>query len=94
MLTVLCFSVLIAFSSTQEIDQQITDLKAKLQQDELKEINKEAKSQSDFIANWPAYAQDVEENKKNEELVQHLKKEIDELEQRKLELLRKKSSTQ
>lgn len=80
------------FKQSPEIEQQISAIKSELQSEQLKDYNQQVESQRDFIENWQAYGRDVQENRKTEERVMALKKQLQELEIQKQKLVDQKYS--
>lgn len=68
------------------IDQEITGLKARLYKSQLDEFNKEIEGQEHMIANWKKYEEDVQEIKQLEDNEEQLQKQIEALEQKKMQL--------
>ncbi len=73
------------------MEKEEMELKKRLREQHLKEINKQVDSQGKFIADWPKYSQDVEQIKVLEEKTHELEDQLRKLEERKTELLNKQN---
>lgn len=75
-------------SKSSEIDKEIQVLNQRLDQIQVKEMKEEVESQGLMIADWDAYAKEVELIRKQEEEEKYIQMKIKELEERKAELLK------
>lgn len=70
-------------SELQMIDREIESLKSRLQKNETAEMKREVEGQGLMIADWEAYAKDVEQIRKLEEQDEQIRQQIKKLEERK-----------
>lgn len=73
------------------IEKEEMELKKRLREEHLKEMNEQVDSQGKMIADWPKYSKDVEQIKQLDDKTRELEKQLEELENRKAELLKKQS---
>ncbi len=73
------------------IDQQIQEIKARLQGSHLEEMKEEVEGQGYMIADWEKYSQEIQEIRKQIKEDDQLKKQMDSLTQRRRELMKQQS---
>lgn len=73
----------------ESIDLQIQNLQKKLHSDELQEMKKEMEGQGLMIADWDAYAEEIQWIRKENEEEKKIREEIEALKKRKSLLLQK-----
>lgn len=73
------------------IENDEKELKQRIREQHLKEMNEQVDSQGKMIADWPKYSQEVEQIKQLEDETRELEQQLRVLEQRKAELLKKQS---
>ncbi len=71
----------------QVIEKQILELKKRIEQNYLIELQEEVKGQELMIADWQAYAAEVQQVKIKEDEIKDLQKQIKELEARHAQLI-------
>ncbi len=99
---ILCIFSLLPFNgqatSTQSelkmVEEEMHVLKKHLHQNQLKEMNEEVEGQGLMIADWDAYARQLEFIRKQEEEDRKIQMQIQYLEQRKAELLKQQTQSQ
>lgn len=80
-------TVLPSHSELKIIEEELQALKKRLHQNQLKEMKEEVKGQELMIADWDAYAQELQLIRKQEEEDRYIQMQIQNLEQRKSLLL-------
>jgi DNA repair exonuclease SbcCD ATPase subunit len=80
-------------SELMQIERQIQMLKKHLQQGRLEEIKEEVEGQRDMIADWGAYAHELEKVRQHQEEEHRIEKQIKKLEERKTQLLKQQQQT-
>jgi hypothetical protein len=78
-------------SEVQTIDQEIQSLKSRLHKNQAAEMKKEVEGQGLMIADWNAYAKDIEQIRKLEDQDELIRKQINKLEERKAYLIQQQS---
>ncbi|WP_068466758.1 hypothetical protein [Candidatus Protochlamydia phocaeensis] len=75
------------------IEEQIASLKKRLHDAHLQEMQEEVEGQGLMIADWEAYSREIQKIKQKEEEIEHLQKQLEELQQRKNYLLKQSSQS-
>jgi hypothetical protein len=75
-------------SELKMVEEEIRALKKRLHQDQLREMKEEVGGQGLMIADWDAYAQELQLVRKQEEEDNHIQMQIQNLELRKAQLLK------
>lgn len=85
----------VANSSLQDelniVNEEIQSLKSSLNNNQTTEMKKEVEGQRFMIADWDAYAKDLEQVHKLEEQDEQIRQQIRKLEDRKVDLIQKQS---
>lgn len=100
---ILCLSFFLPFfgwsenvapeSDLTQIEQEIQMLKDRLQQMQIKEISEEVKGQGLMIADWDAYAKEIELIREQDKEEKNIRLKIQQLEERKAHLMNSRSSS-
>lgn len=95
-----CFLPFFSWSETpsvqnelETVEEEIQALKESLSQERLVETNEEVKGQEEMIADWDAYAQTLERVRKQEEKDRQIQAQIQQLENRKAQLIQQQAQS-
>src|SRR5690242_16346840 len=80
-------------SEVQMIDQEIQELNSQLHKNQIERMREEVEGQGLMIADWNAYAEDVQQIRKLEEQDEKIRQKMHKLEGRKAYLIQQQSQT-
>lgn len=80
-------------SELQTIDQEIQLLKSRLHKNQMEEMREDVEGQGLMIADWDAYAKDVQQIRKIENDSEMIREQIKKLEERKAYLIQQQSES-